>query len=66
LTVSHPWSTATPLRSKVVASALHGIDAQESGQTCTRNRRRYRCGQEAAFALDDKIGSQVVTCASRH
>lgn len=44
---------------------LHGIDAPESSQICTRNRRRYRWGQEAAFALDDKIGNRVVTCEHR-
>jgi endonuclease YncB( thermonuclease family) len=44
---------------------LHGIDAPESSQLCTRYRRRYRCGQEAAFALDDKIGRQVVSCERR-
>jgi endonuclease YncB( thermonuclease family) len=44
---------------------LHGIDAPESYQICIRGGRRYRCGQEAAFALDDKIGNQVVTCEHR-
>ena len=44
---------------------LHGISAPETSQICMRNQRRYRCGQEAAFALDDKIGSKVVTCEHR-
>jgi endonuclease YncB( thermonuclease family) len=34
---------------------LHGIDAPECYQLCTRQGQRYRCGQEAAFALDNKI-----------
>jgi len=41
---------------------LSGIDAPESGQTCTKNGKPYLCGNAAAFALSDKIGRQVVTC----
>lgn len=41
---------------------LFGIDAAESGQSCTRQGVRYRCGQVAAFALSDKIGRRVVRC----
>lgn len=44
---------------------LFGIDAPESGQFCTRNNKRYRCGQTAALALADKIGRRVVRCNSR-
>lgn len=44
---------------------LHGIDAPESGQWCSRNQIAYRCGQEAAFALADKIGFKVVNCLRR-
>ena len=42
---------------------LHGIDAPESGQTCTRaNGQVWPCGQAAALALADKIGTAPVTC----
>jgi endonuclease YncB( thermonuclease family) len=41
---------------------LKGIDAPESGQTCTKDGKPYLCGKVAAFALADKIGRQVVTC----
>jgi endonuclease YncB( thermonuclease family) len=42
---------------------LHGIDAPESGQWChDRSGERYRCGQRAAFAFADKIGTGNVRC----
>src|SRR5437762_1912030 len=42
---------------------LHGVDAPESGQTCTRaNGQVWRCGQAATLALADKIGAGLVTC----
>jgi endonuclease YncB( thermonuclease family) len=41
---------------------LSGIDAPESAQTCEVNGTVYRCGQRAAFALSDFIGSQTVQC----
>ena len=42
---------------------LHGIDAPESAQTCrTANGREWRCGQQAALALAEKIGRRTVTC----
>ena len=45
---------------------LHGVDAPESSQTCTDSRGvKYRCGQRAAFALADKIGSRPVSCSAR-
>jgi endonuclease YncB( thermonuclease family) len=44
---------------------LHGIDAPESGQWCSRNSIAYRCGQDAAFALADKIAFKVVSCLRR-
>lgn len=46
---------------------LWGIDAPEGRQTCERGGETYRCGQEAANALDRLIttaGGQV-TCAPR-
>jgi len=42
---------------------LHGIDAPESRQMCLNAARmEYRCGQRAAFALADEIGSAPVSC----
>lgn len=41
---------------------LAGIDAAESRQLCRKANRPYRCGQEAAFALANKIERQTVTC----
>jgi len=41
------------------------IDAPESRQPCTRpDGVEWRCGQQAALALSDWIGAQVVTCES--
>jgi endonuclease YncB( thermonuclease family) len=45
---------------------LHGVDAPESSQTCTaKDGREYRCGQQAALALQDKIAGRPVSCAPR-
>ena len=45
---------------------LHGIDAPEKGQPCfDASGKPYRCGQIAAMALDEFIGSSPVTCAER-
>lgn len=43
---------------------LHGIDAPESSQVCVDGAGvEYRCGQKAAFALDDFLKvSRPVTC----
>jgi endonuclease YncB( thermonuclease family) len=41
---------------------LFGIDAMESAQRCQKAGKQYLCGKEAAFALADQIGSQVVRC----
>ena len=41
---------------------LHGIDAPETDQTCGRNSETWRCGQQAALALADKIGQRSVRC----
>lgn len=45
---------------------LHGIDAPESRQTCLADGERWRCGQQAALALVDKIdryGRIVAVCS---
>lgn len=42
---------------------LAGIDAPESRQLCAfSDGRSWRCGQRAAFALADLIGSRTVSC----
>lgn len=41
---------------------LFGVDAPESTQTCTRNRKTYPCGREAANALAGFLGQQTVRC----
>ena len=42
---------------------LWGIDAPESGQTCTDAvKQRYLCGSKAAFALADFVGEATVRC----
>ena len=44
---------------------LHGIDAPESGQSCEKDGRQYRCGQQAALALANKIGRAPIRCEQR-
>ena len=45
---------------------LHGIDAPESGQFCQDQAgKAFRCGQAAALALADRIGSTPVSCDPR-
>ncbi len=45
---------------------LHGIDAPESRQSCMRaSGARWRCGQQAALALSDRIGRRTINCAVR-
>jgi endonuclease YncB( thermonuclease family) len=45
---------------------LHGIDAPESRQSCTRGSGdAWRCGQQAALALSDRIGRRPVSCMVR-
>lgn len=41
---------------------LWGVDAPEGRQTCTRGGQSYRCGQEAANALDGWISGRTVRC----
>ena len=41
---------------------LHGIDAPEAKQTCTRRDEEWRCGWDAVVALHDKIGRKPVRC----
>src|SRR5262245_49747174 len=44
---------------------LFGIDAPEGSQTCTADGKPYLCGHEAALALADLVGRQVVSCEQR-
>ena len=45
---------------------LHGIDAPESRQLCTRpTGERWRCGQQASLALSDQISRSTVSCDPR-
>jgi endonuclease YncB( thermonuclease family) len=44
---------------------LHGIDAPESGQFCEKDGKQYRCGQQAALALSEKIGRASIRCEQR-
>jgi endonuclease YncB( thermonuclease family) len=45
---------------------LFGIDAPEGSQFCMRpNGERWRCGQQASFALADRIGRAIVRCEHR-
>lgn len=45
---------------------LHGIDAPESNQSCTRpDGSQWRCGQQASLALSDHVGRQTVRCEVR-
>jgi len=42
---------------------LEGIDAPEAAQLCMdEGGRQWRCGQKAALALADRIGSRPVAC----
>lgn len=44
---------------------LHGIDAPELFQRCTRDGREIRCGRESARALIAMVAGQQVSCEQR-
>jgi endonuclease YncB( thermonuclease family) len=44
---------------------LFGIDSPESAQLCQAGQKPYRCGQQAALALADRIGERTVRCHER-
>jgi len=46
-----------------VAVRLHGIDAPESGQVCSRNGQDWRCGFEAKAALAALVKNHWVDCS---
>jgi len=44
---------------------LHGIDAPEKNQKCTKNTEEYNCGTVATEALIKKISKNVVKCSTQ-
>jgi endonuclease YncB( thermonuclease family) len=44
---------------------LHGIDAPEAKQTCTKEGKEWLCGQEATWALARIIEGHWVTCQQK-
>ncbi len=45
---------------------LFGIDAPEGQQPCKRpSGETWRCGQQSALALSDKLGQATVVCSER-
>jgi endonuclease YncB( thermonuclease family) len=44
---------------------LHGIDAPELFQRCSREGREVRCGRESARALIAMVAGQPLTCEQR-
>ncbi|WP_244531414.1 thermonuclease family protein [Hyphomicrobium facile] len=44
---------------------LHGIDAPEGRQTCSRNEQIWNCGEEAKRELARAIGGEIVACDVR-
>ena len=45
---------------------LFGVDAPESSQVCQdAGGRNYRCGQQSALALADRIGTATVSCIKK-
>jgi len=44
---------------------LHGIDAPEKNQKCTKNKEKYDCGAAATKALIKKINKNKVKCLTQ-
>lgn len=44
---------------------LHGIDAVESAQQCSKNGAAYPCGRQAANALASFLGQRTVNCTRK-
>ena len=42
---------------------LHGVDAFENGQDCTKGGRSYNCGATALNALRGLVGTDTVHCS---
>jgi endonuclease YncB( thermonuclease family) len=41
---------------------LHGIDAPEKAQKCSKNNKDYYCGLTAKIVLKKKVNKNIVTC----
>lgn len=41
---------------------MQGIDAPEGRQTCTRDRREWRCGEDARRTLEKLLGGRPIRC----
>ncbi|MCY4501942.1 MAG: thermonuclease family protein [Alphaproteobacteria bacterium] len=44
---------------------LHGVDAPETRQTCTRDGRRWACGEASTRAMRRLVGRERVRCEVR-
>jgi len=44
---------------------LHGVDAPEKKQNCTKNAKEYNCGVVATMALIKKISKNIVKCSTQ-
>jgi endonuclease YncB( thermonuclease family) len=44
---------------------LFGVNAPDGQQLCQLEGKPYRCGQDAAFALDKLISKRTITCELR-
>lgn len=44
---------------------LYGVDAPESTQLCQKEGKDYRCGQQAALALNGAIDGRTVRCEQK-
>jgi|TARA_B110000914_G_scaffold101093_1_gene88815 endonuclease YncB( thermonuclease family) len=44
---------------------LHGIDAPEKKQKCTKNKKKYNCGIVSTKALIQKIDKRLVKCLTQ-
>ena len=44
---------------------LHGVDAPEKKQNCTKNAKEYNCGTVATEALIKKINKNAVKCLTQ-
>jgi endonuclease YncB( thermonuclease family) len=45
---------------------LEGIDAPETGESCRRGARRWKCGEFATRALRDLTAKQTLTCQPKY
>ena len=58
-------SATRPIEIRGQRIRLYGIDSPESAQLCQAGQKPYRCGQQAALALADRIGERTVHCQER-